>query len=849
MSVENWNSSYKREKDSIAGKIIGTISLWVAMGLLWLSVFRMTEIWLQPCEVYWGLIIPWVFLLWVLYECVFPKLKKHKWIRVVFPTVNSLVIVLSLVLRVLKHADGLTYIVGKYVERFNYYYFTNLMVDTSSGKNAVAPILTGLLMVLWAIFWEASYSTKKRGLLGFFGIASLILLMILGYGPKEQAAISLFVAMILLFTCDHKGLMLRIVVPISLGISLFLTSWFFDRKIDHLMEYSDELIAWEQSLNFQRLDLSFLGTNFHITSEHVDNAKPTQTGRDVLYVYSEEKPTTSLYLRGFYATEYAEGTWKVDDDAFLKACKAAGYTEEEASKIVASMAQEFVRASGAKTGDFSIKYVGGLGDVAYLPYGTDPNNLDSSYKFSGDYIISKKVLDGEIEFTALLKGDLLEDPSTYTQFMKSASYKRFRQWYNTVADQYTQVPEGMDCIKEAAIEIESYMTDEDDDYKLVLSDEEIKNAIITNYHRNELVDLVRAYLDREMNYSTNLPSLPAGADAVEYALTQSHVGYCMHFATAAALILRELDVPVRYVSGYVAQPADFVYSEETGVYEAKVTDYRAHAWVEVYYEYIGWVPVEVTAALSSGSGVGGFPSWEGLTGSNNPDENPDNNPSDNPDDNPSDNPDDNPDENPDNNPDNNPDDNPDDNPSDNPEDNPDESPDNTPDDTPENVPDNEKDDPSQSGGAQGQVGGTNNNIRKIILTGLGIFVAAGTIAGALWIILYREKVQKQEMETAIAQKDGRKAVRRMNRRIYRMLRWKYLGQVAKIPLSGYITDEEYERLLKETFTSVSENDWARYMEIVKKMYYSQESISEEEMQHCHMCYSNPQMKLWSKKRK
>ena len=75
-----------------------------------------------------------------------------------------------------------------------------------------------------------------------------------------------------------------------------------------------------------------------------------------------------------------------------------------------------------------------------------------------------------------------------------------------------------------------------------------------------------------------------------YFLTESRRGYCMHFASAAALALREMGVPARYASGYTADM-------EQGR-KADVPDYAAHAWVEVYVDGYGWYPVEVTPAAA-----------------------------------------------------------------------------------------------------------------------------------------------------------------------------------------------------------------------------------------------------------
>ena len=858
MNVTSWNSYYNsKEKNSLLETITRTISLWVAMGLLWLSFFSITKSWLQPCEVHWWVIIPWLFFLWVIYEVVFPRLTKHKWIRVVFPWVNCMVIIASLVIRVVKHSAGLNYIVGSFFHRFNYFYFTNFSVDLTKGSNQVAPVLTGLAMVLWIMFLELSAITKKRGWLGGFAVVPFTLALVLGLAPGRLGVLCLFEAMILLFTADIKGIFYRIAIPIALVMSLLVTNLGFDKRIEKLLELSDELIAWERSLNFANWDLSNLGSDFRADSALLDNGVPQQNGRDIFYVYSKNAPKTSMYFRGFYATNYENGSWTINDNAFEEACKQAGYSQEEMSKLISGMTLALLEKAGVATAmDYRMSYMGGVGNVAYLPYNFAWETLGDSYTFSGDYQVSKKMFNKEVTFTGIREGDLLKDPSLYTKYVKNAKDRAIREWYNAVAAQYLQVPEGIDGISQAVENILQYISDDDTSSGEIYGDETLNNALISNSKRNEIVNVVRAYLDKELRYTMDLPELPEGMDAVEYALTISHKGYCMHYATAATLILRELGIPTRYVSGYVVLPGDFVYSESDGAYVALVEDYRAHAWIEVYYDYIGWVPVEVTASVSEGSGMGEFPTLEEIPDvpdhNQNPPTPPDNNQNngENGEDNP-DNPDtpDNPDkpdtpDNPDT-PDtpDNPDtpDAPDD--SDDPEDDP-KDPEQTPGDDIPNTP--------GQGGSAGEggtaPGGTKGWNKAVLWGAFGGTVGVLLLGIVVVFMVRREKQQKQLIETTVLQGDGRKAVRRMNRRIYHIIRWKYFGNMNKIPISGYLTDAEYEALLKEAFPCVSPEDWERYMFIVKKMYYSKEFITEEEMQHCHRCYTNPQMKILSSKK-
>ena len=112
--------------------------------------------------------------------------------------------------------------------------------------------------------------------------------------------------------------------------------------------------------------------------------------------------------------------------------------------------------------------------------------------------------------------------------------------------------------------------------------------------------IVADYLASIAEYDPNTPATPEGEDYVTYFLTESRRGYCMHFASAAVLMLRWMGVPARYVAGYVADvPASG---------HVRVPDSAAHAWVEVYIEGYGWEPVEVTPAYA-----GSTPGQSGVT--------------------------------------------------------------------------------------------------------------------------------------------------------------------------------------------------------------------------------------------
>ena len=76
---------------------------------------------------------------------------------------------------------------------------------------------------------------------------------------------------------------------------------------------------------------------------------------------------------------------------------------------------------------------------------------------------------------------------------------------------------------------------------------------------------------------------------------------------------RMYGIPARYVSGYVLEPQLFEPSQtEEGMYKAEVSDYYAHAWVEIFLKDYGWVPVEVTPT-DTGRMIASYPGYTSST--------------------------------------------------------------------------------------------------------------------------------------------------------------------------------------------------------------------------------------------
>jgi protein-glutamine gamma-glutamyltransferase len=119
--------------------------------------------------------------------------------------------------------------------------------------------------------------------------------------------------------------------------------------------------------------------------------------------------------------------------------------------------------------------------------------------------------------------------------------------------------------------------------------------ILRSEHPDEM-DYVRAVLDlftqQEFYYTLTPPKL--ADDSVDKFLFDTKRGFCEHYASAFAILMRAAGIPARVVTGYQGG----TFNRFADYWIVRQSD--AHAWTEVWIEGRGWLRIDPTSAIAPG---------------------------------------------------------------------------------------------------------------------------------------------------------------------------------------------------------------------------------------------------------
>lgn len=403
--------------------------------------------------------------------------------------------------------------------------------------------------------------------------------------PAFMALALCWCAMLLTDLCkwaapDRRGVLTLAVLP-CVAIALCVITLAFPREGYTRPQWALELeTGLHNGANrltdyFSRFDGPFRSTVTYVGSaEEADltHAGPLRySGRTVLRVTSDY--AGRMYLRGSSLAVYEDGVWKALPEGTYEQYSSPGAPAPVPLYFPAMQDQ------GGPVYTATVDNVGAVGSCVYVPYfPTLQNAEDTGALPVEDAYFARR----QGTRTHTLSFVELPEPPAGDVWTREGSIilitgrngADFGSYPEFVYDHYLDVPEELrDCLSQFCADYDIYGVDQEGPGDPLLVAQRAATA-----------------LDWLCTYDQSAEAPPEGEDPVLYFLNESRRGYCMHFASAATLMLREMGIPARYVSGFTAQSLP---GQQTDV-----PDRAAHAWVEVWVQGFGWYPVEVTPAAA-----------------------------------------------------------------------------------------------------------------------------------------------------------------------------------------------------------------------------------------------------------
>lgn len=447
-------------------------------------------------------------------------------------------------------------------------------------------VLFGLLIILLDTIIGGHKPVYLLGLLTFFLLVQLI------YSESIWAIIPLVLMMFVLlnYHLQPKGnrgvipfitTLILIVVSLSIiGISNLVWSSHVYEKPAFAMKVEAFITNKFEQLLYEKSKPNGISHDFTQLKEL------KLTDEEDLEVIME-KPD-SYYLRGFIGAEYTRSKWQELD--YEKRYANYGLFHELEKQAFEPLKQlSLVREIGLESeeeldfNEITIQNKSASSKYYYTPYELTNEDIDT-YEFKEFRLLPNKFF-GDRNYQLTASSDLVTYyPQIANRIYKNkdkvkaiSNYLEKEAYYNAyVYENYTELPE------EVIDLLDMYIGREELDDK--------------NEHPpyEQAIEWVDDYLDKTLTYTEEPKVLPYHQDFISFLIKESEEGYAPHYATAATLILRYLGIPARYVEGYLITPEHIKDKEAYEKISIKNKD--NHAWTEIYFDQIGWLPIEFTPA-------------------------------------------------------------------------------------------------------------------------------------------------------------------------------------------------------------------------------------------------------------
>lgn len=325
---------------------------------------------------------------------------------------------------------------------------------------------------------------------------------------------------------------------------------------DSLLSYAEEITGIKGGQNFDS-KISSVGNFIDDTEDLTKLGKLEQQGKEVMMVKTAS--SGNLYLKGVAYANYSDNKWTI-------------MNEQQEEQYYDKYAPFTFTRNYEKTTEKIKIITENKEQIAYLPYFT--RNLPDNLVPLKDVLVKNndKLQSYELEYTPY------HENGKYT----AGKTEIFYDYIYYVSSNYVDIP---DETRDKLIEI----GEQNGIYLPRVGTDENEDSSLYGYKTNaEYAQLVKDLVSSRGYYSLDAEPMPEGEDFPVWFLTEAKSGYCVHYAAAAAAMLRAYGVPARYVTGYLV-------NAKAGEWTV-VTSGNAHAWVEYFDDESGWMPLEATPA-------------------------------------------------------------------------------------------------------------------------------------------------------------------------------------------------------------------------------------------------------------
>ena len=288
----------------------------------------------------------------------------------------------------------------------------------------------------------------------------------------------------------------------------------------------------------------------------------------------------NIYLKGFTGAVYEDGRWREPHGASYRG-NYSGMLKwlKEQDFDPLTQVYRYHSLSNNESLEENRIIINVTGASRYFIYTPSAGNLpvnikpveDRDQRYLSSGITGERIYSiGELSGMQPSELSVAEDWVTEPENEDQRSYAEAEAVYRSfVYDTYTEIDDDM----------RSELN------KLIWEDFDGENNSIYGY-----IYQLRTKLEQYLSYKAEPAEAPLGTDPIIWALENSHEANAVIYASAAVEALRAKGVPARYTEGYYISADEAAEKDGTLL----LTGRDAHAWPEVYFDGIGWLPADVT---------------------------------------------------------------------------------------------------------------------------------------------------------------------------------------------------------------------------------------------------------------